>query len=350
MAKSQYQIDIDGYIGDWYYSKAFVRNELSKYPNSQVMVRMNSLGGSLDHGLDICDRFGEHGDVQIDMFGMNASSATLATLKAKKVRMSSSGLYLIHKVMNWVDIWGSLNADQIAEEIQKLQDNKKENDKIDLVIAQMYADKTGKPISEMLQLMKVGGWLTAQEALDYGFIDEIIKSNEKINYKQMGEKLNAFGLPTNMIGKSNLFSNIKNSFPMKKQPLKINSVLGVQSLENEESEGVYFNEEQVHKIDARMAELENQVNTLTTEKENAVTAQQKAEGEKTEAEGKLTTANNTIEEQKTQIENLKKGPGASTKQTTQETDEDDNDDKGGDEFSNRVKKATELFNMIPDDL
>ena len=46
-------------------------------------------------------------------------------------------------------------------------------EKIDLNIAAMYADKCKKDKQALLDLMKVGGWLTAQEALDWGFVDEI---------------------------------------------------------------------------------------------------------------------------------------------------------------------------------
>lgn len=339
MSKTKYQIDIDGYIGEFYYSKRFVKNELSKYPGQLVRVRINSMGGSLDHGLDIADRFGEHGNVEVDLYSMNASAATLATLKAKKVSMSSSGFYLIHKVMNWVDIWGNMNADEIAQTIEDLTKNKEENQKMDLVIAQMYSEKTGKSINEMLNLMKVGGWLTATEAKEWGFVDEIINVKDKINLGEMSNKLNAFGLPTNFISKSNFFTNIKTSEPMNKQPLKINAILKVEQLESTENDGVFLNEAQIETIDKEIETLEDRVNTLTTEKNNA---EQRA----ITAEAQVTEKDNEIAGLKTQIENLKNNPGATTttgpgKETDGKTDEVE------DEFFNTASAAKSLYDVLP---
>jgi len=345
MAKPNYHIDIDSYIGESYYSKRFVRLELAKYPNQEVKVRMNSMGGSIDHGLDISERFGEHGNVTVDMFAMNASAATLASLKAKKVRMSANGLYLIHKVMNWVDIWGQLNADQLAEEIQKLEANKQENDKVDLMIAQMYAVKTGKPVNEMLKLMKVGGWLTATEALNYGFIDEIIPSGEKMNFKAMGDKLNSFGLPTNFIGQNNFFSNINNSYPMKKQPIKVNAILKVNELASTE-DGVFLNEEQVEAIDTHVATLENSVTTITTERDTALTAQQTAETDLAAQVAIVTERDTTIADLNTQIANLKKNPGDKTKGVVKEADNTGSDNFESDDFV-MFASAKSLHDLLP---
>lgn len=343
MAKVTYNIDIDGYIGQYYYSKSFVRNELAKHNGKPVNVRINSLGGSLDHGLDIAERFKDHGDVHAHLFGMNASAATVATLKCKKVSMSANGLYLIHKVMNWVDIWGQLNADELEAEIQKLKKNKEENDKIDLMIAQMYANKTGREASEMLKIMKVGGWLTADEALNYGFIDEILPENTKVNLKEVEDKFNAFGLPTNVIGKNNFFSNINNSTPMKTQPAKVNEILNVSQLESTD-EGVFFNEEQIHLIDNRVTELENSVSQANTERDNAIAAQQTAEQGLTAANGTITERDNTIAALNTQIENLKKGPGTTTIGIVKTTDS--KTDEATDDFQ-LMTSARTLYDALP---
>lgn len=343
--KKKYQINIDDYIGDWGYSKGYVRRKLEEYQGEKVAVRINSLGGSLEHAIVICESFAEHGDVTIDMYGFCASSATICTLKAKKVRISSCGFYLIHKVMNWIDVWGSKNADELAEIIKDLEENKKENEKIDLVLAQMYSEKTGKSISEILPLMKAGGWLTAKEAKDWGFVDEIIPSDEKINMVAMREKLNAFGLPVNTFSKQNLFTNLNNSQPMKNQYRKFNAVIGVERLESSD-EGVYLNETQIGAVERKFNSLET---NLAKEKGNVTTEKKRASDAETklnEANKSITRKDNEIRNLKNQITNLKKGAGATTNPAKKSND----GNKGAGAKDNTfevVKSARELFDSLP---
>ncbi len=337
MAKTTYNIDIDGAIGEYYYSKGYVKHMLGQVKDPIVKVRMSSLGGSLDHGIGIKDRFQEHGNVEVDLYGFNASAATLASLGAKKIRISKSGFYLIHKVMNWIDIWGSKNADELAAIITDLEANKKENEKMDLVIAQLYSERTGKPINDLINLMKIGGWLNAQEALDWGFVDEIINTGEKTNFVNMQDKFNAMGLPTNRILTENLFTS-KNKIEMKKQPIKVNAVIGVEKLESD-ADGVFLNETQIEAIETKITELENSVSTATT-------AQQTAETRANTAEGTVKTQATKISELEAQVENLKKSAGDSTQESKRETDEAENEVK--DEFLNTVTNARKLFNELPD--
>ena len=306
-----YQIDIDGTIGGWDYSKDYVKNRLNENKGKSVLMRMNSSGGSLTHGLSISDRIQEHGDVTVHLMGFNASAATLAVLKAKKVCMASNGFYLIHKVMSPVDIWDDLNADQMEALIAELIADKLENDKIDQVLAQMYADKTGKSMQEMLDLMKVGGWMTANEAKDWGFVDEILPTAEKINMAAMKEKLNAFGLTSKRINKEDLFTT-KNNFKMKKQFDKVNAVIGVDKLESDK-DGVYLNEVQIETIETKITELENSVSS----EKALVTA---AEAKANTAESTVATQNTEIAELKLQVENLNKGAGAKTNTVAVEVD------------------------------
>ena len=123
-----YNINIDDYIGRWGYSKQYIRNQLAGLKGKPVNVRISSLGGSVEHGLDIRQQFLDHGEVTAYLYGLVASSATIAALGAKKVCISKYCMFLVHKVSNWVDAWGQMNADQIQQlidfsgsEVQQLQ-------------------------------------------------------------------------------------------------------------------------------------------------------------------------------------------------------------------------------------
>ena len=69
--------------------------------------------------------------------------------------------------------WGSLNSAQFETQIADCEKIKADLDKLDLNCAQLYASRCKRKPDDLLALMKVGGWLTAKEALDWGFVDEI---------------------------------------------------------------------------------------------------------------------------------------------------------------------------------
>lgn len=193
-----YQLIIDYNIGSWGFSKQWVRRELAAYKGKHVDVLISSLGGDLDHGLDIRQQFIDHGDVTCFLSGFVASAATIIAMGAKRIVMSKYAMFLVHKCSNFIDAWGTYNADQMQQLIDQLEANKSENDKIDVVLANMYAAKCGKKVSEILDILKEGRWLTADEALKYGFIDEVSDTiDEKLNYtSDIRRKFSAIGLST----------------------------------------------------------------------------------------------------------------------------------------------------------
>ena len=199
----EYQIIIDDYIGDWWAStdKQSIRHKLDKYKNQHVDVKISSLGGSLDDGLDIRQQFLDHGDVTAHLSGFCASAATVIAMGAKHIVMGKYALFLVHQCSNAVFVWEQMNADDMQALIDQLQKNKEDNEKIDMVLAAMYASRCkGHTQDELLELLKESKWLTAQEALEWGFIDEI-SDESAADAPQMtnalAKKFNAAGLPLN---------------------------------------------------------------------------------------------------------------------------------------------------------
>ena len=173
MPKTTYNISLKGYVGGYDFDRATVDKELAKNEGKQVNVLIDSLGGSLATGLSISAAFKNHGNVNVHFVGLNASAATIASLGAAHISIDAGAMYLVHKCSMAFFEWGSLNSDQFATLIADCEKIKADLDKLDLNVAQIYAKKCRKPVADLLALMKVGGWLTAKEALDWGFVDEI---------------------------------------------------------------------------------------------------------------------------------------------------------------------------------
>lgn len=173
MSKTTYNITLKGYVGGLDFDRSTVDKELAKNEGKQVNVLIDSLGGSLATGLSISAAFKNHGNVNVHFVGLNASAATIASLGAAHVSIDAGAMYLVHKCSMGFFEWGSLNSDQFATLIADCEKIKADLDKLDLNVAQLYAARCKRKTEDLLAIMKVGGWLTAKEALDWGFVDEI---------------------------------------------------------------------------------------------------------------------------------------------------------------------------------
>lgn len=173
MSKTSYHISLKGYVGGYDFDRSTVDRELAKNEGKQVNVLIDSLGGSLAAGLSISAAFKNHGNVNVHFVGLNASAATIASLGAAHISIDAGAMYLVHQCSMAFFEWGSLNSAQFATLIADCEKIKADLDKLDLNCAQLYATRCKRKTEDLLALMKVGGWLTAKEALDWGFVDEI---------------------------------------------------------------------------------------------------------------------------------------------------------------------------------
>ena len=201
----KYHLHLKGYVGSWDFDADYVDYILNKNQDKEVEVLIDSLGGSLSTALSIAAAFKNHGNVRVHFVGMNASAATIASLGAKHISIDSSAMYLVHKCSSSFFEWGSMNSDQLQEKIEEYRKMKDNLDKFDGNVASMYARKCKKETTALLDLMKVGGWLTAKEAHEWGFVDEITDAEEdKDNKPMLNNKLVAsmdeagIPIPTNI--------------------------------------------------------------------------------------------------------------------------------------------------------
>ncbi len=132
-------------------------------------IRVNSPGGVVSEAVAMRTMLMNHPAKKIvNIEGYCCSAATLfATIPGAKVRMAKGGEFMIHRPVS--GRWG--NADEMLSAYNYLK--KGEED-----IAEMYAAKTGATREEMLEAMKAETWYTAQEALEAGFVDEVMPEED----------------------------------------------------------------------------------------------------------------------------------------------------------------------------
>lgn len=168
-----YNLFLKGGVGSWDFNADMVNWVLDKHKDSEVHVLVDSLGGYTNVAVSISSLFKLHGNVHVHFVGHNASAATIAAMGAKRVTIDEDAAFLVHKCLYPVMEWAYMNADELDEHIKKLEEIKKDNETIDSCVAGMYARRCKKPKEDLLALMKEGGWLTPEQALEWGFVDEI---------------------------------------------------------------------------------------------------------------------------------------------------------------------------------
>lgn len=337
-----YHLIIDDIIGSWGYSKQWVARQLAQYQGQHVDVKISSRGGDLDHGLDIRRQFLDHGDVTVYICGMTASAATVIATGAKRVVMSPGSFYLVHKCSNFIDAWGSYNADQMQQLIEELTENKKENDRIDVVLAQIYAERCGKQVSDILDILRAGRWLSPQQALELGFIDEIsdVAGEVKMNFTaDVRAKLNAFGLSLEGLPVPEDTAETHPKDDQQEQThtqptttissmddhkfASVASLLGLDTIVADNDGYVSITADQMGKVNDRLEALQKQTADSAKAKEDSA---KEISGLKTRVDALTRT-----------VENLKRAPGAETT---------DIKDEGG-ESSQRLN-SSDMYNQIKD--
>lgn len=176
-----YHLFLKGEVGSRWsgnFTSDMVNWILDKHKDSEVHVLINSLGGYTHEGLAISSLFKLHGNVHVHFIGMSASAATIAAMGAKKITIDADAMFLVHRCLNLVSEWDYMNADQLDEHIKKLEKQRDDQHNIDACVAGLYARRCKKSKDELLELMSKDSWLTAQQALEWGFVDEVTNDTE----------------------------------------------------------------------------------------------------------------------------------------------------------------------------
>lgn len=178
------EISIYDEIGFWGVTAAAFIADLKKIDAKELTVFVNSPGGSVFDGLAIYNALRQHpANVTVKVMGVAASAASFIAMAGDKIVMPENTFMMVHNPMGGV--FG--NADEMREWADTL-------DKIAASLISIYVARTGKSEDEVKALLDAETWMTAKEAVDLGFADEVqaeMKIAASFEVEQLPENIQA---------------------------------------------------------------------------------------------------------------------------------------------------------------
>ena len=160
------EVSIYEEIGLWGVTAKAFADQLGAIKASTIKLRINSPGGDVADGLAIYNTLVRHSArVIATVDGWAASAASFILQAADERLVAAHSLTMIHEA------WGLAigTADEIEAQARLLR-------KASDMTADIYAERSGQPISQIIEAMKAETWYTAEEAIAAGLADRIDES------------------------------------------------------------------------------------------------------------------------------------------------------------------------------
>lgn len=155
------EIGAEAYGG---YSAAMMQKSLKTLGRAPVKLMINSPGGDAFEGIAIFNMLKEYpGKVTVCVYGMAASAASIIAMAGDRIEIGEASMLMIHSASGMV-MGNSADMSEFAELLGK----------IDEQVAELYARRTGKPVKDILALMRKETWMSAKDAVEAGFADASI--------------------------------------------------------------------------------------------------------------------------------------------------------------------------------
>jgi ATP-dependent Clp protease protease subunit len=150
---------------------------LDSVEKRDITMHVDTPGGSVKSGLSMVDvmRYIKS-DVATINTGMAASMGSILLSSGTKGKRSSLNFskVMIHQVSSGAQ--GHVEDNRISQ---------MESEKYNYILFKMLAENSGKSFEEVLESARRDKWLNSQEALEFGFIDEIITSERGSSIVQL---------------------------------------------------------------------------------------------------------------------------------------------------------------------
>ena len=201
-------IGMDYWTGDGVTAKG-VAAKLREFRGEDVNVHINTPGGDMFEGLAIYNLLREYpGTVNVKILGMAASAGSIIALAGDHIEIGASAFYMIHNA--WIMV--AANRNGLREYADYLEP-------FDNAMADIYAARTGSPKEDMLAIMDAESWINGKDAIEQGFADALLASDEVLHdtgdsasaAAKLDRALAQSGMPRSERRK--LLQQVKNSTP-----------------------------------------------------------------------------------------------------------------------------------------
>lgn len=153
-----------GYFGIECVSPKKIRDILATNSGEEIILEINSAGGDVIAASEIYTLLRSHdGETVSEVVGLAASAASVIASGCQIVKISPTAHIMIHNA--------SVAANGNKEELDKLSNLLRG---IDESIINAYEFKTGLARDEIANLMEQDKWFNAEEAVKYGFANEVM--------------------------------------------------------------------------------------------------------------------------------------------------------------------------------
>lgn len=166
----------DKWIYDWFDMDATCPKDVTDIiqtaeEGEEIEVLINSGGGSVMAGQEIYSALAKSRNVIIRIQSLAGSAAGVVAMAGHST-ISPVAMIMIHNV--------SLSG--ASGDYHDMQKNAEILKQMNAAMASAYTQKSGRPLDEILKLMDKETWLTANQCLDYGFVDEIETGQQSVIY------------------------------------------------------------------------------------------------------------------------------------------------------------------------
>jgi len=216
------EISSESWYGDEITPKQFA-DDLKSLNGKDLTVRLNSPGGDVFAAHAIYNLLKAYkGNVGVVIDGLAASAATII-MCAGRVTAPTNSLVMIHNPST--GLMGYFEEDELEKVANSLKAVKQ-------TIINVYLDKTGGILSEtkLKHMMNDETYMTAQEAKDFGFIDEVAGIDANIEDKNGVIFINSVEISSKFLQKPDKFADFIN----KKKVNKMENQIDFNSMSDEE--------------------------------------------------------------------------------------------------------------------